>query len=203
MILWDVDTQVDFLAPEGRLYVPGAESIIGNLARLTAYARDQHILLVSSACAHHPGDPELETYGPHCMAGTPGQEKVPQTLLPTRYIVPNRPVELPDLKSFQQIIIEKQQFDVFTNPNTVNILRQVEAAGRIVLYGVVTEICVACTASGLLDRGYGVTLVRDAVYALDAPKADAFVQELLRRGGKLTTTDEVLGSKTPDQLAVG
>jgi hypothetical protein len=64
MLLWDVDTQVDFLFPGGRLYVPGAESILPSLARLTAYARERHCPLISSVCAHRPGDPELNIYGP-------------------------------------------------------------------------------------------------------------------------------------------
>ena len=32
-LFWDVDTQYDFMRPEGRLYVPGAEGIIDKSAR--------------------------------------------------------------------------------------------------------------------------------------------------------------------------
>lgn len=51
MLFWDVDTQADFLLPQGHLYVPGAESIIPNLARLTRYARREGVTLISSACS--------------------------------------------------------------------------------------------------------------------------------------------------------
>jgi nicotinamidase/pyrazinamidase len=193
VLLWDVDTQIDFLLPGGRLYVPGAESIIPNLARLSTYALDHHLPLISSACAHLSGDPELEIYGPHCMAGTPGQQKVQETLLPSRYVLPNRLVELPPLKAYQQIIIEKQEFDVFTNPNSDYVLQRFGSALRIVLYGVVTEICVASAARALLDRGHKVILVGDAVHALDPTKGAVFVDELLNRGGQLTTVAEVAG----------
>ena len=40
MILWDVDTQVDFMLPEGKLYVPGAEETAPAMARLVAAARE-------------------------------------------------------------------------------------------------------------------------------------------------------------------
>lgn len=191
MLFWDVDTQVDFISPGGRLHVPGAESIVPNLARLTQCACDGSVSLISSACAHHSGDPELKLYGPHCMAGTPGQRKIPETLLPHRYVVPNRPVKLPKLEHFQQIIIEKQAFDVFTNPNSAKLLQQFDHTSRIILYGVVTEICVASAARRLLQYGHRVELVIDAVCALDSPQAAKFVDEFVRGGGELVTTDEV------------
>ena len=31
LVFWDVDTQFDFMHPAGKLYVPGAETIISNL----------------------------------------------------------------------------------------------------------------------------------------------------------------------------
>lgn len=158
MLFWDVDTQIDFLFPGGRLYVSGADKIIPNLHELTGWAGINGIPVVSSACAHLPGDHELQTYGTHCMAGTPGQQKVSQTLLSSRFIVPNRRVELPGLKSFQQIIIEKQAFDVFTNPNSEQVMRQFGSGLRILMYGVTTDICVACAANALLDRGHYVEL---------------------------------------------
>lgn len=194
MLFWDVDTQVDFLSPQGRLYVPGAESILPNLARLTRCAGEKHFPLISSACAHLPGDPELATFGQHCMVGTQGQQKVLQSLLPLRYIVPNHPIELPDLKTFQQVIIEKQAFDPFTNPNADAVLRQVGSA-QIVLYGVVTDICVAATADSLLARGRRVSMVMDAICALDTEKAAHFVEDFQSRGGRITNTDQV--TKTP------
>jgi uncharacterized protein YabN with tetrapyrrole methylase and pyrophosphatase domain len=39
-LLWDVDTQVDFMLPEGKLYVPGAEETAPAMARLVAAARE-------------------------------------------------------------------------------------------------------------------------------------------------------------------
>ncbi|HUO59348.1 MAG TPA: isochorismatase family cysteine hydrolase [Candidatus Acidoferrales bacterium] len=192
MLLWDVDTQVDFLIPGGRLYVPGAESIIPNLARLTQLARDERLPLISSTDAHQPGDPELKIYGQHCIAGTPGQAKVPETLLPKRLVVPNLTTELPSAKDFQQIVIEKQAFDVFTNPNVDKLLEQFGPQLQILLYGVVTEICVAAAARNLLRRGHKLTLVTDAVRALDETKAAQFTDELLRAGGQLTTTDDAM-----------
>ena len=40
-VFFDVDTQVDFMLPDGRLHVPGAETIIPNLSKLMAYAEAQ------------------------------------------------------------------------------------------------------------------------------------------------------------------
>ena len=84
VVLWDVDTQVDFMHADGKLYVPGAESIIPNLKRLTDYAHQHGIRIVASADDHVAGHRELsdqpdfrETFPLHCMRGTPGQRKIP------------------------------------------------------------------------------------------------------------------------------
>lgn len=192
MLFWDVDTQRDFLVPGGRLYIPGAEKIIPNLHELTVWASVHQIPLISSACAHLPNDPEIQIYGPHCMVGTPGQQKVAETLLPSRFTVPNRHIELPNLKPFQQVIIEKQRFDVFTNPNADRVVHQFGSRLLILMYGVTTDICVAYAANALLERGHRVELVSDAIAALDEEKAAMFLDSFRRRGGLLMRTRDVL-----------
>ena len=37
-IFWDVDTQYDFMQPEGKLYVPGAETIIPKVSEVRRFA---------------------------------------------------------------------------------------------------------------------------------------------------------------------
>jgi nicotinamidase/pyrazinamidase len=193
LLFWDVDTQVDFIDPAGKLYVGGAEKIIDNLRRLTNFAVQQGIPIIASTDAHVASDPEFRDYPPHCLAGTPGQKKVSGTVLANHYLVPNRKVELPrNLSGYAQIIVEKQALDVFTNPNMEGLLQPFGRDREIVLYGVVTEICVDRAAVGLIRRGYRTHLVQDAIQHLDAAKAQATVKEVQHHGGQILSTEEVL-----------
>jgi len=190
-IFWDVDTQVDFLSPEGKLYVPGAEAIVPTLRRLTQWAAENRVLVVASADAHHENDPEFQQWPPHCLVGTAGQEKVPETTLPRQLVLPNRRVEIPaDLSGWQQVILEKQELDVFTNPNTAALVEQL---GRpdVVLYGVVTEICVVRAARNLLQQGCRLTLVEDAMAALDAAEARKCLDGLIEQGARLASAGDL------------
>lgn len=192
-IFWDVDTQVDFMEPEGKLYVPGAERLRPNLKRLTEYAAASGILVVGDVDVHQEDDPEFQQYPPHCLAGTPGAEKIPETILPRQYRIPNRKVALPaDLLAYQQIMLEKQTLDVFDNPNTEDVLRLLGPEREVVLYGVVTECCVHLAAKGLLERGYRVAVITDAIRQWDEARGKATLEMVRGLGGRLVTTDEIL-----------
>jgi nicotinamidase/pyrazinamidase len=195
ILFWDVDTQADFIHPDGKLYVPGANTIVPNLKRLTECAGSNGILVIASACAHQEDDPEFAQYPPHCLVGTPGQQKIPETRLKNVLAIPNRNTNLPrSLWSYQQIILEKQELDVFSNPNTDHLLDQLGPVDEIVLYGVVTEICVEHAARGLIRRGYRLRLVTDAIRHLDETKAQMLVDEIGEAGGLLVTTDEIIAT---------
>ena len=51
-ILWDVDTQFDFMLPGGKLYVPGAEKTVPAMKRLVDAAREAGIVHVEIGRAH-------------------------------------------------------------------------------------------------------------------------------------------------------
>ena len=193
LLFWDVDTQVDFMEPGGRLYVPGAEKVIGNVQRLNAWAKAHRVQVLSSMDAHLPTDSEFKDYPPHCLAGTTGQKKVTGTILTKPFVVPNREIPLPDdLSSFDQIIVEKQATDVFTNPNMEPLVRKVANGKEIVLYGVVTEICVDKAAHGLIERAHRVHIVSDAIQHLNADAAQNTIKNILQNGGRVLTTDDVV-----------
>src|SRR6266849_2019083 len=172
-ILWEVDAQADFMLPGGKLYVPGAEKIIPNLNRLVESARQGRVLLISSADAHHPDDPEFREWPPHCLKSTAGAALIAEARAPQRLIIPNQQdFLLPrDLGTYQQILLEKNTLDVFENPNTDALLARLNASRKFdagsspefLVFGVVTEYCVRLAADGLLRRGYRVSLVEDAI----------------------------------------
>ena len=66
LVFVDVDTQRDFLDPDGALFIAGSGAIRPNLARLTRFARAQGIPILATACAHAEGDPEFAVFPPHC-----------------------------------------------------------------------------------------------------------------------------------------
>ena len=194
VVFWEVDTQADFMLPGGKLYVPGAERIIPNLRRLVDAAREGRVFLMSDACVHTLEDEEFKVWPPHCLAGTPGAQIIPETLTENFHLIPNRTgARLPaDLGKFQQVVLEKQTLDVFDNPNTEAVLERLDREAEFIVFGVVTEYCVRCAASGLLERGRRVAIVTDAVETLNPADGRRTLEELTARGARLLTTDQAL-----------
>ena len=175
-LYFDIDTQIDFMFPAGSLYVPGAEKLLPLIAKLNREGK-----LISTTDAHTENDPEFKTWPHHCVAGTVGQTKPAALLREKRTVVPNRPVDL-EIDGADQIILEKQHLSLFTNPNTDALIKAL-APAECVVYGVVTEYCVQQCAIGLLDRGYRVSVVKNAIESLDMTAAARFLSEFAARGG--------------------
>lgn len=186
-VFFDIDTQIDFLFPAGALYVAGAEKLLPVLARLNRHAAAHQIPVISTMDAHAEDDPEFRQWPPHCVAGTHGQQKPAATLLEKRVAIPKCPGDY-GIDGAQQIIIEKQALDCFTNPNLPGVLERLSAE-RYVVYGVVTEYCVRCAAMALLKTGKPVEIVEDAIQSLNAQEAARTFEEFLASGGRLTKAE--------------
>ena len=189
-VFFDVDTQADFLYPTGALYVPGAEKIIPTVAALNRWAAAHAIPVISTMDAHTTDDPEFAQYPPHCIAGTPGQQKPTETLIDKHVTLPNTPGPLPH-GDVQQFILEKQSTNCFTAPQVDALLKKLDV-NRAIVYGVVTEICVRHAAHGLLKSGRNVELVTDAVRSLNDEDRDKFFAEFQAAGGTFTTSTEII-----------
>jgi nicotinamidase/pyrazinamidase len=194
IVFWEVDAQQDFMLPGGKLYVPGAERIIPNIKRLVDAAQKRGIFLVSSACAHAADDPEFASFPPHCIRGTEGARIVPEGLAKDHVIIPNREkFGLPaDLFDHAQIVIEKQELDVFSNPHTNEIVVGLGADATYVVFGVVTEYCVHFASKGLLDRRRKVLVVEDAIETVKAEEGARALSELDAMGARLVTAGDAI-----------
>jgi nicotinamidase/pyrazinamidase len=202
-VFWDVDTQVDFMLPSGSLAVPGAEALLPNLGRLTDAARAAGIPIVHTADDHDPHDPEIaenpdfvETFPAHCLRGTGGAERLPETAAaPGAVDIPpdGAGVDIAAAASTGEVVLRKNRFDAFSNPATARLLSAL-APERVVVYGVALEVCDRYAVEGMLalDAGFEIVLVEDAVAALDPVKGAALIEEWRQRGVRIATTDAVL-----------
>ena len=160
MIFWDVDTQFYFMRPEGRLYVPGAETIVDTVSGVRRFALDNGYSIIAEIDWHNAENDEISdnpdfvrTFPPHCMAGEPGSERVGFLgELPIRYV----PIEKMDADDLRQLVVEdqfhvvikKDELDVFSNPNTEELVKIIEPKKAIV-FGVALDFCVSCVVHGL------------------------------------------------------
>lgn len=193
LFFMDIDTQRDFMLPEGNLYVPGAERLIPKLRRLFDFARKNDITIISTADAHVPQDPEFQDFPPHCVQGSEGQHKLDETLLPRPVVFQNKPIDrnLPDaIRKHQQIIVEKQTLDVFGNPLLGRLLRVLPH--RAIVFGVTTEYCVKSACLGLRQRGVQTAVIIDAVRALVAKTEKEALEEMRRAGVEFITLGALL-----------
>jgi len=193
-IFWEVDVQRDFVLPGGKLYVPGAEKLLPNIRKLTDAARRNEVFLVSSGDFHSVDDPEFKQFPPHCVKGTPGAELLPEALAEKVLRIENLPsARLPDdLSPYQQIILEKQTLDVFQTLHADELVQSLGHKPEFVVFGVVTEYCVAYAVKGLLERKRRVAVVQDAIQTLAKDAGEKSVSEFKQLGARLVRTEEAL-----------
>ena len=205
VVFWDVDTQYDFMHADGKLYVPASEAIIPNLKRLTDYAHAKGIRIIASADDHVPGHRELsgrpdfkESFPEHCMRGTKGQAKIPETALRDPLVIePGReePTALADgIRAHAgDILFHKHWFDVFTNENVEPVL-DILAPDAVVLYGVAQDVCNRYAVEGLLRRCSALRLfaVSDAMKPIDRDMARRLLDSWAQQGVRIVKTRDVV-----------
>jgi nicotinamidase/pyrazinamidase len=198
-ILWDVDTQVDFVHADGKLAVPGATEALTAMARLVEATRAAGVPHVASADDHELTDAEISdepdyatTYPPHCLRGTRGAEKVAET----RQLDPV-PLALTEVPAKwlhgREYLLLKKSFDVFTNPNADRLLELLEP-DEIVLFGVATDVCDDAAIRGLVARGLPVVFVEEASRGLDEARTAACTASWREAGVRFATVDEAVES---------
>ncbi len=193
IVFIDIDTQFDFMLPRGKLYIENSQDIIPNLKALTGAAYDNEILIVSTVDRHIKADPEFKEFPPHCVAGTSGQEKIPETLPKRHIFVPRKILDkggfFDKIKDSSQVIFEKNAYDIFVNFNLWRVFRPFRAA---FVYGVALDYCVKYAVTGLLQLGLEVNLVTDAIKSVDPKQEKPLLARFSRNGVRLVKTKELL-----------
>jgi nicotinamidase/pyrazinamidase len=203
-LLWDVDTQVDFVHADGKLPVPDAESVVPAMGRLVRWAEAQGIAHLATADDHELTDPEISgepdyesTYPPHCLRGTPGAAKIDETAqrdpLPIS-LTPYPPGLVPQLVvGRRELLLLKKTYSAFSNPNLEPVLAALDPS-EVIVFGVATDVCNHAAIMGLLTRGYSVACVADAARGLSDERVARVLEQWRAGGVRFTTTDEVVAS---------
>lgn len=203
LIFWDVDTQFDFMKPEGSLYVPGAESIIDKVSDIRKFAMQNGYSMIADIDWHSLDNEEIsqspdfdKTFPPHCMAGTPGSERLGYLGdVPIEYIgidkLPDEKLRKLVLKEQFHVIIRKESIDAFDNPNTEKLVELVNP-GTVAVFGVALDFCVKYVLQGLGKHSrIKRILITDATKGLDPKTEGDIIDDLRQTGVEITEFNEL------------
>jgi nicotinamidase/pyrazinamidase len=193
-IFWDVDTQFDFMQPTGKLYVPGAETIIDKVSAVRKFAFENGCSMIADIDWHSLDNEEIsqspdfkQTFPPHCMAGEPGSERVGYLgNVPIEYVeidkMPDNSLKkLVDKDQFH-IVIKKESIDAFDNPNTDRLLKLIKPK-VVAVFGVALDFCVYYVLQGLAKyKGIKLILLRDVTKGLNSRPENEIFNELQQKG---------------------
>ena len=176
-----IDFQNDF-TPGGALEVPGGDEIAGPVNALA-----ERIGLVFATRDWHPPDhASFETQGGpwpvHCVRGTHGAEFHPAM---TRI----------DIDAVVDVGREREDegYSGFEKSDLAQILRDHDV-DEVYVCGLATDYCVRASAIDARSEGFDVTVVEDAVRAVEVNEGDserAFA-DMRDAGAKVASSDEVL-----------
>ena len=165
-----VDMLRGFLEDGYPLYI-GAEArrIIPNIQRLLEQELAQGSKVFFICDRHDPDDLEFKMFPPHCIEGTAETEVIPE------------------LAKYPGEIIPKKRYSGFFGTELEAKLKELKPE-KLIVCGVLTNICVMHTAASARNRDYEVEVPVDCVASPDE-KAHQFALEHIEKvlGAKLTS----------------
>jgi nicotinamidase/pyrazinamidase len=196
---------------------PGATHIVPALVRTVAWLHRHMDAMVFTGDWHADDDREIDrdapnfrdTFPAHCMGAgaNPAERPGAELIAP---IAPRGPVAIIDRNASETtadhaarsaasggtVMIQKREFSVFagqarTDRFLERLVREFGARPEITVCGVATDVCVRWAVEGFLDRGYAVTVVRDAVWGLGLQSDDTLFAAWTARGARIASLAEL------------
>jgi nicotinamidase/pyrazinamidase len=180
-----IDFQNDF-CPGGALAVPGGDEIAPPVRRLVDSGRFDTIVATRDwhPSDHASFDREGGPWPPHCVQGTPGAE-LHETLGDVR------------LDAVVDVGREREDegYSGFEKSDLAQVLRD-RGTERVAVCGLATDYCVRASAIDAIEEGFDVTLVEDAVRAVEVEPGDGqrAVEEMRAAGVTVAASDELLAA---------
>ncbi len=125
-----------------------ARQIIPNIQGLLEREIKQGAKIFFICDNHESDDSEFKMFPPHCIAGTPEAEVIPE------------------LAKYPGEIITKKRYSAFFNTPLEAKLKQLKP-DKLIVCGVLADICVMHTVADARNRDYYVEVPVDCVAALD------------------------------------
>lgn len=190
----DLDSQKDFLFADGASYLHGGERVLPVLGRLTQFARERALPLISTTCSHGAAGDAFHGLQPHCRRGRAGSAKVPESLLLSHHTIENQLVDrnmAMMVERYDQLILEKEDFGLFANPNASRLL---PCLGKnVFVYGCLEESLIR-SVLGLLERKLHVVVVEDACVLLRPSTGKQMLQKLEVKGVRKITSRQLFAT---------
>jgi len=184
-----VDVQNDF-CPGGALAVDGGDRVVPVINRLASHAAALGLPIYASRDWH----PQQSTHfvdggGPwprHCVAGTDGARLHPELALPSTTMIVTKGVG-PEDQGYTLFEGRVAGRGAFADDLTAR------GVDHLVICGLATDYCVLATALDARARGFGVTVVEDAVAPVDLVEGDGAraLEEMRGAGAAVVPAAEV------------
>ena len=184
-----VDVQNDFADPTGSLSVRGATDILPRLNEEIRRAGGAGAMVVYTQDWHPASTPHFAKDGGiwpvHCVADSWGADFHPDLVVAGPSVRKGSSGE-DGYSGFTM----RDPTTGMTRPTELEAMLRQRGVGRVVIGGLATDYCVRATVLDAADRGFDVTVLTDAVAAVDLQPGDGAraLDDMAAAGAALTTT---------------
>lgn len=181
-----VDVQNDFADPEGALYVADGDAVVPVINTEIERARTAGALVVYTQDWHPGSTPHFEKDGGiwpvHCVQETWGAEFHPDLEVVGEVVRKGTGGE----DGYSGFTVRDPRTGAEARTPLEEILRAA-AVERVVVVGLATDYCVKATALDAIERRFDVTVLPEAVRAVDRSPIDGrdALREIAEAGGRV------------------
>ena len=176
-----VDMLNDFCKAGGAMVLPGCERLFSPQKSVISAARERGVPVIWIADSHREGlrrDREWLKRAPHCAEGTWGAEIV-QDLAPKK----------------NEMRIFKHRYSEFFQTDLDLVLKDL-ACDQLVIFGVVTNICVRSTVHDAFFNGYTVVVPEDCCAATGPREQESSLYDIATHFGVVSDAVSVVAALT-------